>query len=105
VAHGVMPTVDADVQAGEPGAYPRAHVLARLQAAAPGWAVSGARHVMLELDEPARMLLGMLDGSRTIDALVDIMQARAWEAWPREVIRDRTLQQLWLFARQGLLVK
>ncbi len=108
MAHGVMPTVAADVHAGEPGEHPSAHALARLQANSSGWVVSGTRHVMLELDAPARLLLGLLDGSRTIDELADIMQAalaRAGLALSRETLRDLAHQQLWLFARQGLLMK
>ncbi len=108
MAHGVMPTMDTDVHAGEPGEHPCAHALARLQANSPGWVVSGTRHVALELDEPARILLGLLDGSCTIDELADSMQARlaqAGQELSRETIRELTHQQLWLFARQGLLVK
>jgi hypothetical protein len=108
MAHGVMPTADADVHAGEPGEHPSAHALARLQAHSPGWAVSGTRHVLLELDEPARVLLGLLDGSRTIDELADLMQARLADAGLKpslETVRQLTHQQLWLFARQGLLGK
>jgi SAM-dependent methyltransferase len=108
MAHGVMPTVDAEVHAGEPGEHPCAHALARLQANSPGWAVSGTRHVLLELDAPERMLLGVLDGSRTIDQLADIMQARlaqVGQALSRETIRELTHQHVWLFARQGLLME
>ena len=107
MAHGVMPTVDAEVYAEEPGEQPCAQVLARLQANSPSWVVSGTRHVALELDAPARILLGLLDGSRTIDELADCMQATLSQAGlelSRETIRDLTHQQLWLFARQGLLV-
>lgn len=106
VAHGVMPTVDAGVHAGEPGERPYAHALARLQASSPGWVVNGARHVMLELDVPARTLLGLLDGSRTIDELEDRMQATRVQhgvECSRETTRELIQQQLWLFARQGLL--
>ncbi len=106
--HGVMPTVSNAAYATEPGEQPCAHALARLQATSPGWVVSGARHVAMDLDEPGRVLLGMLDGRRSIDDLVEAMRAmleeRGWQG-PRETVRELTWQQLWLFARQGLLVR
>jgi Predicted methyltransferase regulatory domain/PKMT, C-terminal winged helix domain len=107
IAHGVMPTVDVESHAGEPGEYPCAHALARLQAKSPGWVVSGARHVALELDAPARILLGMLDAGKSIDQLAAVMQATLAQAGlqqSREAIQEMTQRQLWLFARQGLLV-
>jgi hypothetical protein len=77
-----------------------------LQATSPGWVVSGSRHVAMDLDEPGRILLGLLDGSRTVDQLVDAMHAalaeRGWGE-SRETLNELTRQQLWLFARQGLL--
>lgn len=106
MAHGVMPTVDAGVQAEAPGIHPRAHALARQQANSPGWAVSGARHGILELDGPARSLLSLLDGSHTIDELAGIMQATlagSGVELSRETVRDLIQGQLWLFSRQGLL--
>ncbi len=106
MAHGVMSTVSTAAYANEPGERPCANALARLQASSPGWVVSGSRHVAMDLDEPGRILLGLLDGSRTIDALVDVMQAtlaRMGLEMPRERIQGLTWQQLWLFARQGLL--
>jgi len=106
MAQGVMPTVVAGSHAGNPGDQPCAHALARLQAKSPGWVVSGARHVALELDAPARILLGLLDGSHSIDELAAIMQATLAQAGLErslETIRELTHQQLWLFARHGLL--
>lgn len=107
MTHGVMPGVSALSYVNEPGERPRAHDLARLQARSPGWVVSGARHVAMDLDAPGRILLGLLDGSRTIDALAVIMQARladAGEDRSLETVSEMTRRQLWLFARQGLLV-
>lgn len=107
MAHGVMPTVSAVACANEPGERPRAHALARLQASSPSWVVSGTRHVAMDLDAPGRMLLGMLDGTRTIDELAAAMQQRLAEQgldMPLETVGELTQQQLWLFARQGLLV-
>lgn len=106
VAHGVMPTVSAAAYANAPEARPRAHALARLQAASPGWVVSGARHVAMDLDPAGRALLAMLDGSRTIAELTAAMQDMLGEAgadWPRETVSALTQRELWLFARQGLL--
>jgi len=108
MAHGVLPTVSDIAYVNEPGDHPRAHALARLQAISPGWVVSGSRHVAMDLDEPGRILLGLLDGSRTVDQLVDAMHAalaeRGWNGL-RETVNELTWQQLWLFARQGLLLK
>ena len=108
MAHGVMPSVDVESHASEPGVQPCAHALARLQAQSAGWVVSGARHVALDLDAHARTLLGLLDGSRTLDELAAIMQqtlAVQGPELPLEIVGELTQQQLWLFARQGLLVE
>ncbi|PKO63335.1 MAG: hypothetical protein CVU23_11285, partial [Betaproteobacteria bacterium HGW-Betaproteobacteria-17] len=110
--HGVMPTIAAgsfSVEPGavEPGERPCANALARQQANTPGWVVSGARHVAMDLDAPGRMLLGRLDGSRTVDELAAQMQAMLAQSGrdlPLERLRELTWQQMWLFARHGLLV-
>jgi len=105
--HGVMPAVAAGAFAVEPGERPCANALARRQANSPGWVVSGARHVALDLDPAGRMLLGMLDGIRTVDELAAQMQARLAQSGldlPLARLDDLTRQQLWLFAHQGLLV-
>jgi hypothetical protein len=107
MAHGVMPTVSAVSHANEPGERPCAHALARLQANSPNWVVSGARHVAMDLDAPGRMLLGMLDGSRTLDELAAAMQqtlAAQGLDMPLATVGELTQQQLWLFAHQGVLV-
>jgi SAM-dependent methyltransferase len=106
VSHGVMPTVWLAATAGEPGERPCAHALARLQAASSNWVVSGARHVAMDLDQPGRKLLTMLDGSRTIRDLavvmLDMLRAARTDL-PQETVGELTQRQLWLFARQGLL--
>jgi len=107
MAHGVMPGMPLDSCVHEPGERPRAHDLARLQARSPRWVVSGARHVAIDLDAPGRTLLGLLDGRHTIGELAVIMRdslAEAGEAWSLETVSELTHRQLWLFARQGLLV-
>jgi hypothetical protein len=84
-----------------------AHALARQQAGTPGWVVSGARHVAIDLDRAGRMLLGLLDGRRTIGELVSMMQTHLSEAGlalSPETVTELTHRQLWLFARHGLLV-
>ena len=104
--HGVTPTVWPGSFADEPGELPRAHDLARAQAASPSWIVSGARHVAVDLDFAGRLLLGALDGSRSLDELAAWMQAQLAEnglALPLEQIEELTRQQLWLYVRQGLL--
>ena len=106
MAHGVMPGVDTGSSADNPGEYPCAHALARLQAGSPGWVVSGTRHVAMDLDTPARQLLDLLDGSRSIDNLAILMQtalAQTGLDCSQGTIHELTHQQLWRFARQGLL--
>ena len=107
MSHGVMPTVSALRYANEPGERPCAHALARLQAKSPNWVVSGARHVAIDLDAAGRTLLGALDGGRTLDELAGFMQAELAKTGldlPLDQLRELTAQQLWLFARQGLLL-
>ncbi len=107
MAHGVLPSLDETPYPNEPAERPCAHALARLQAASPGWTVGGARHVALDLDKPGRMLLCLLDGSRTLDELTAILQnvlADAGYDQTLEAVRAMTHRQVWLFARQGLLL-
>lgn len=106
VLHGVMPTLWRGPAPQVPGERPRAKALARAQAGTPGWVVSGARHVAMDLDAHGRALLGLLDGTRTFGELVDLMRARLADAGldlPADRVNALTQQQLWLFARQGLL--
>lgn len=106
MAHGVMPTVWEGPTGHAPPERPCAHALARQQAGTPGWVVSGARHVALDLDVPGRALLAALDGSRTIDQLLDVMRAALAQAGSvpaPERLLEGMWRQLWLFARQGLL--
>jgi SAM-dependent methyltransferase len=104
--HGVMPTVWRGTFADEPGETPRATPLARLQATTPGWVVSGARGVAIDLDAAGRALLAAADGSRTVAALATWMHgelARAGLDAPPDAVLARTWETLWLFVRQGLL--
>ncbi|MFN3751660.1 MAG: methyltransferase domain-containing protein [Thiobacillus sp.] len=106
VMHGVMPTVWRGPVPRPPGERPQANALARAQAAGPGWIVSGARHVAIDLDAHGRALLSLLDGTRTPGELTALMQARlaaAGFALPPARVETLTQRQLWLFARQGLL--
>lgn len=106
VMHGVMPTLWRGPAPRESGERPRANALARAQAGTPGWVVSGARHVAMDLDAHGRALLVLLDGTRTLGELVDLMRTRLAEAGldlPADRVNTLTQQQLWLFARQGLL--
>ena len=106
MSHGVMPTLAAAAYANVPGERPCAHALARLQASTPNLVVSGARHVAMDLDPAGRALLVLLDGSRTIDELAALMQATlAGQGMdlPPANVAELTRQQLWRFARQGLL--
>ena len=93
--------------AADPGERPCANALARLQADSPGWVASGARHVAIDLDPAGRTLLAALDGSRSVDGLAAHMQATlalAGQELPLDRVTELTWHQLWLFARQGLLV-
>jgi hypothetical protein len=107
MGHGVMPTVSAVTYAKAPGERPCAHALARLQAKSPNWVVSGVRHVAMDLDPAGRTLLSALDGSRTLEELAALMQAELAKTGldlPLDQLRELTARQLWLFARQGLLL-
>jgi SAM-dependent methyltransferase len=108
MSHGVMPTVAAAAYPNAPGERPCAHALARLQACTPNWEVSGARHVAMDMDAAGRALLALLDGSRTIDELAALMQitlAGQGMDLPPATVAELTRQQLWRFARQGLLTR
>jgi hypothetical protein len=68
--------------------------------------VSGARHVAMDLDPAGRMLLGRLDGSRTVDEIASVMRATLAQSGlelPQETVAELTHRHVWLFARQGLL--
>jgi SAM-dependent methyltransferase len=109
-AHSVMPTLPGQTAleaADEPSSHPHAHALARLQAATPGWVVSGIRHVAIDLDTAARALLQWMDGSRDQAALGEAMQAYLAEAGIElspEQLAQRIDHQLWQMVRQGLCV-
>jgi hypothetical protein len=111
MAHGVMLTLPGQTAvetADEPGNHPRAHALARLQAATPGWVVSGARHVAIDLDAAGRALVLWMDGSRDRAALGEAMQAYLAESGislPPGQLAARIDQQLWQLVRQGVCVK
>jgi SAM-dependent methyltransferase len=109
-SHCVMSTLPgqtATAAADEPGSHPHAHALARLQAATPGWVVSGMRHVAIDLDAPARALLQWLDGSRDQSALIEAMQAYLAASnivLSPEHLAQRIDQQLWQLVRQGVCI-
>jgi SAM-dependent methyltransferase len=106
MAHAVMPTVLAVEYANEVSSRPCAHALAREQARDATWVVSGARHVALDVDVYGRTLLALLDGDHSLDALTAAMQAKladASQSMDEGVVAELTRQQLWLFARQGVL--
>ena len=106
--HSVMPTLPeltAVEAANEPGSRPRAHALARLQAATTGWVVSGTRHVAIDLDAAARAMVQWMDGSRDQAALGEAMQAYLAAAGielPPEQLAQQIDHQLWQLVRQGV---
>lgn len=106
LVQGVMPVRESRPDTELQDAMPQAHALARLQAATPGWAVSGAWQVGIGLDAQGRTLLTLLDGTHTLDQLTHAMQAMLKSDHPelnRETIEQLIEQKLALFARQGLL--
>ena len=108
MAQAVLPTVSTQRYGCAPGERPRAHALARLQAATPGCAATGARHEAVDLDAAGRALLSLLDGSRSLDELAGLMRAELaaqGHAFPGERVREMTERQLWTFARHGLLAR
>jgi hypothetical protein len=105
-AHTVMPTVLAVEYPSAVSSHPCAHALARAQARDTTWVASGARHVALDVDDYGRTLLGMLDGDHALDVLTAAMHAKltdAGQSMDGDLVAELTRQQLWLFARQGLL--
>ena len=106
MVQGVMPVRESSSDAELQDAMPQAHALARLQAATPGWVVSGAWQVGIGLDREGRALLALLDGTRTVDQLTHAMQAILQSDHPElspETIEQLIQQKLALFTRQGLL--
>ncbi|MHB8915595.1 MAG: methyltransferase regulatory domain-containing protein [Thiobacillus sp.] len=104
--HGVLVAYASTAPATDFANPPHAHALARLQAASPAWAVSGAWQVGLELDAAGRALLGLLDGSQNLPQLTHTMQrvlAQQGMELGVEKVQELVEQQLALFARQGLL--
>lgn len=104
--HGVQVTLGGRAHPDAVGSPPHAHALARLQAATPGWVVSGVRQVALGLDAPGRALLTMLDGTQSLDQLGKAMQAMLRTGGVDmgvETVSQLIQQKIELFARQGLL--
>ncbi|NWG87484.1 MAG: methyltransferase regulatory domain-containing protein [Hydrogenophilaceae bacterium] len=86
--------------------WPAAHALARAPAAR-GRVVASARHTAVELDEFGALLVQQLDGTRTLEQLVDwLLQALQAQghALEREALRTACQQLLWTLTRAGLLV-
>ncbi len=106
LVHGVHVALERRAHTDVVESPPRAHALARLQAATPGWVVSGVRHVALGLDAPARALLAMLDGTQTLDQLTLAMQTMLQASGvdvEGETVSQLIQQKIEWFARQGLL--
>jgi SAM-dependent methyltransferase len=108
LSHCVMSTLPGQSNleaADEPGTHPCTHALARLQAATPGWMVSGIRHVTIDLDAAARAMLQWMDGSRDRAALGEAMRAHLAEAsigLSPEQLAQQIDRQLWQLVRQGV---
>jgi SAM-dependent methyltransferase len=78
-----------------PGERPRASGLARLQAAG-GALVTNLCHVPVQLDEPARQLLLLLDGTRTPETLARRLAALPGAGAAREIRRALPASLAWL---------
>ncbi len=87
---------------------PRAHALARAQAAQ-GQIVASIRHTAVELDLLGQTLLLHLDGTRNLPELAALMaqalNAQGHAVPDAEALHNACAQMLWTFARQGLLEK
>ena len=106
MVHGVSAAYASVTPATDFANPPQAHALARLQAASPQWAVSGAWQVGLELDTAGRALLSLIDGTHTLPQLTHTMQAllkKQGVEFSADKVQKLVEQQLALFARQGLL--
>jgi methyltransferase-like protein/SAM-dependent methyltransferase len=90
----------------EPGERPRAHALARWQAAQGRPQLTSLRHQMVGVDENLRRLLPLLDGSRDRDGLFSVV--RGWVSEGRQApaaaVRQRVDQAIGQLARAGLLI-
>lgn len=96
----VRPATSAVALDCEPAPRPRAHPLALAQLGQ--GCVASIRHTAVHLDAPAARLLGLLDGRRTLDDLVEAMQEAVPEAEAGD-LRAGCERLLWTFARNGLL--
>ncbi len=86
----------------EPPPRPRVHALASAQLAQGGDCVASVRHAAVHLDAAGGRLLGMLDGRRDLDELVQGMaESMPDQPWPE--LRAGCERLLWTFARNGLL--
>lgn len=103
---GVMPIVSLEHLRIFADAPLQAHSLARLQAATPGWVVSGARQAAIGLDVPGRAFLALLDGTHSLDQLTQTMRdGLAGVEMELDLLTVENLirQKIALFARHGLL--
>ena len=85
-----------------PSQRPRAHALALAQLGQGSDCVASIRHTAVHLDPPGARLLGLLDGGRGLDDLVQAMREVLPEAEADE-LRAGCERLLWTFARNGLL--
>ncbi|NWG75594.1 MAG: methyltransferase domain-containing protein [Rubrivivax sp.] len=85
--------------------FPQASGLARSQAAAPGWPVTNAFHLALDIDEWGRRLLAAMDGSMSIEALGKRLLSELGEAGIRATPEQAALHAqnyVAFFRRQAL---
>lgn len=86
----------------EPAPRPRVHALALAQLRQGSDCVASIRHTAVHLDPPGARLLGLLDGQRELDDLLQAMRETVPEADAGE-LRAGCERLLWTFARNGLL--
>jgi SAM-dependent methyltransferase len=85
---------------------PQAFALARAQASSPGWPVTNAFHLALDVDEWGRRLLAALDGGTSIEAIGQYLLKELAEAGIQatpEQAASHAQSYLEFFRRQGLI--
>jgi len=104
--HGIRLHRVVPVPAEASGDQPMVSKLARLQANSPGWPVTNDFHRALDIDEWGRMLLAAMDGSKTVEELVEYLSQTLGESGIQatlELAAQYAENYLAFFRRQGLV--
>lgn len=106
-AHATRANITTQTFFSDLSVAPRAHALARAQAASGAGTVAGAHHAALDLDAGSRDLLSLLDGGNSRIALTAKLLARCearGEGLSVEEVAANNDRLLQLFARNALLI-